>query len=205
MATILILNGPPTSGTSGSYPGAAYGDEIIDVANLLRYINTSNIAGSPTWTALGSVTTGTQTWSGDKTFSGNTTFSGTITANNTSTFGSALVLNNAATFRRTPSTTQNLTLVTDTISAFQNVKFTTGSNLTLTSAPTIADAAAGNQCRLTNVGSFNLVLSDQGTLANSNLRLTATTVTIAPRQTLELEYNATIGDWIQVTPLCTVL
>lgn len=92
------------------------------------------------------------------------------------------------------------------------LKNTSGGSLTLTSAPTIANGANGEIIRLLNVGAQNIVIQDQGTLANSNLRLTATAVTIAPRQSLELTYIAssssgdyTLGDWVQTGALVTVI
>ena len=104
------------------------------------------------------------------------------------------------------SSTQTLNAATQTLSAnAAAIKVTTASALTLASAPTLSDGVDGQLLRILNVGANALTLQDQGTLASSNLRLTAATVTLAPRQSIELMYSSTIGDWVQVSPLVAVL
>jgi hypothetical protein len=121
--------------------------------------------------------------------------------------GTNIGIRNAATEVATPSV-QTLTAVGNTITPNAKVKRldnTSGGSLTLTSAPTIPDGQDGQILKLFNSSTQNVVLQDQGTLANSNLRLSATTITISPRDTVELMYSATVGDWIQFTPVVAVL
>lgn len=77
--------------------------------------------------------------------------------------------------------------------------------VTSTAAPTIADGYNGQVVRIINVGTGTYTISDQGTLASSNLRLTANTVAIGPRQSVELTYSSTVGDWVQTGLLVTTL
>lgn len=74
---------------------------------------------------------------------------------------------------------------------------TSGGSLTLTSAPTIMNGLPQQYLVLYNIGANNIVLQDQGTLAGSNLRLAATTRTLAPRQSISLLYSTDIGDWLE--------
>ena len=54
-------------------------------------------------------------------------------------------------------------------------------DLTLTSAPTIANGSDGEMVTLINTGTSGvLTIQDQGTLSSSNLRLTTTTLAIGP-------------------------
>ena len=82
---------------------------------------------------------------------------------------------------------------------------TTGGSLTLTSAPTIADGVNGQKITLLNVGTQNIVIQDQGTLASSNLRLATAGVTLAPRQSVQLTYSTDVGDWVQSGLVVTVI
>ncbi|HEY6014590.1 MAG TPA: hypothetical protein VIU37_11295, partial [Candidatus Limnocylindrales bacterium] len=63
----------------------------------------------------------------------------------------------------------------------------------------------GQMLLIVNVGANNITLQDQGTLAGSNLRLTAAGVTLGPRDSVKLMYSSTVGDWIQVGNLVSVL
>lgn len=95
--------------------------------------------------------------------------------------------------------TNNITAAGNTIvvdRALLLIQNVTGGSLTLTSTPTIANGADGEVVRIVNVGSQNIVLQDQGTLASSNLRLASSTVTLAPRQSLDLVYLSAVGDWV---------
>jgi len=74
---------------------------------------------------------------------------------------------------------------------------TSGGGLTLTSAPTIPDGANGQRVTILNISAQNVVLSDQGTLASSNLRLGAATRTLGPRDSIQLRYSTDIGDWVE--------
>lgn len=77
--------------------------------------------------------------------------------------------------------------------------------ITLTSAPTIADGKNGQRIRIINTGSFDITLQDQGTLANSNLRLEAASITLTPRDSVELTYMSLVGDWVQTGKVVAVL
>jgi hypothetical protein len=106
----------------------------------------------------------------------------------------------AAPFVATPGT-KTITVVGDTIphtSPVVELNNTSGSSKTLTSAPTISDGVNGEVLEIVNVGTSDVVLSDQGTLASSNLRLAATTRTLSTRDTLTLRYSTAIGDWREI-------
>ncbi len=108
----------------------------------------------------------------------------------------------------TPPAAQSLTVVGDTITVGDNdyfAPFTATGALILTSAPTIANGTDGEEILLINVGANTVTIQDQGTLANSNLRLAAAGVAIAPRQSVRLMFSSTIGDWVQVGPLTAVI
>lgn len=75
---------------------------------------------------------------------------------------------------------------------------TTGGAVTLTSAPTITDGQDGQLLIVFNGSANNVTIQDQGTLAGSNLRLSAATITLGQRDSVILLYSSTIGDWIQV-------
>lgn len=81
----------------------------------------------------------------------------------------------------------------------------TAGSITLTSTPTIASGANGQICKIMNIGTQNIVLQDQGTLAGSNLRLTANTITLTPRDSIELIYLTDFGDWMQIGNVVNVL
>lgn len=107
-------------------------------------------------------------------------------------------IRNAGTVVLTP-TNKTITVVGDTIPHDAPVIYlnnTSGSSKTLTSTPTISDGADGEHLELINVGVSDVVLQDQGTLANSNLRLLAAAQTLATRDSLRLVYCATVGDWL---------
>jgi hypothetical protein len=96
------------------------------------------------------------------------------------------------------SATQSITAATNTVACDRlTVAVSPTSSLTLTSAPTIAAGTDGQKCTIVNVGTFNLILQDQDTLGSSNLQLASSTVTIPPKGQLTLQYNSTVGDWIQ--------
>jgi len=75
---------------------------------------------------------------------------------------------------------------------------TSGGTALMASAPTIANGQDGQFLILYNGSTNTVTLQDQGTLANSNLRLSATTVALGTRDSIMLVYSSTIGDWIQV-------
>lgn len=100
----------------------------------------------------------------------------------------------------TPSAAQNVTAVGYTILANATVvQLTADASYTLTSAPTVADGQDGQMLLIVNVDTVDVVtLQDQGTLAGSNLRLSAVGIALGPRASILLMYSSTVGDWIQV-------
>lgn len=104
-----------------------------------------------------------------------------------------------------PAPEQALVAATAIVVSSVTVRLTSSGAITLTAAPTIADGEDGQFICLTNVGSNNIILQDQGTLSGSNLRLTAASVTMTPRDSLWLRFDKGIGDWLQVTTLVGVL
>lgn len=76
---------------------------------------------------------------------------------------------------------------------------------TATTTPILPDGLDGQRLTLLNVGAQTITISDQGTMAASNLRLTAATVAIAARQSVNLMFSATIGDWVQTGGLVAVI
>ena len=109
-------------------------------------------------------------------------------------------IRNASTYVATPSTAQNITAVGNTILAnAQTVQLTANASYTLTSAPTIANGQDGQIVTILNVDTTDTItIQDQGTLASSNLRLSATTIALGPRDSIQLMYSSTIGDWVQI-------
>lgn len=95
---------------------------------------------------------------------------------------------------------QNITAVGNAITVTTKYKTLTSNagGFTLTSAPTIADGVQGQIVDITNVDTADTVtIQDQGTLAGSNLRLGATTRALAPRDSIRLKYDTTVGDWVE--------
>ena len=106
----------------------------------------------------------------------------------------------------TPPTAQAINAVGTAIAPTAGIhEFTSNGNYTLTVAPTIADGVDGQLLLLVNVGTNTITIQDQGTLASSNLRLTATTVAIGPRDSIYLYYSGDVGDWVQVGSLVAVI
>lgn len=106
----------------------------------------------------------------------------------------------------TPSNTQTLAAGTAILANAEFLKIQSTGNVTLTATPTIANGIDGQMLTILNVDSADTItLQDQGTLALSNLRLTAATVALGPRQSIQLMYSLLIGDWVQVGPLVAVL
>jgi hypothetical protein len=110
-------------------------------------------------------------------------------------------IRNAAPYIATPSSAQNITAVSATISAnAQVVQLTANGSYTLTSAPTIANGQDGQIVTIINVdsGSDVITIQDQGTLASSNLRLVGTSCALGPRDSIMLMYSSTVGDWVEI-------
>ena len=70
--------------------------------------------------------------------------------------------------------------------------------ITSTAAPTISDGTNGQLITLINVGANAITIQDQGTLANSNIRLSTATFAIGARDNITLAYSSTIGDWVEI-------
>ena len=101
-----------------------------------------------------------------------------------------------------PSTTQTLVAGTAILCNRAAVGITAASTITSTAAPTIADGTEGQTCTLTNQGSNAITLQTEATLDDSNLILGASTVAIAPGQSMTLRYIN--GNWGQeVIPVVT--
>lgn len=76
---------------------------------------------------------------------------------------------------------------------------------TATTKPILPDSYDGHEITLINVGANNITLTDQGTMAASNLRLTATTVVLTARDSIKLTFSSAVGDWVQTATLVAVL
>ena len=109
-------------------------------------------------------------------------------------------LNNRTTGGLVVDFTQDITAVGNTIRPSSDpVRLTANASYTLTSTPTVTSGFNGQRITIINVDTADSVtLQDQGTLANSNLRLSAATIALAPRDSIVLQYDTTIGDWAQV-------
>lgn len=99
----------------------------------------------------------------------------------------------------TPSAAQTLAAATAIIADAYVVRITATAPRTITAAPTIADGANGQLLIIVNVGANAITLQDQGTLANSNLRLSTATFAIGTRDSLTLMYSSDIGDWVEIS------
>ena len=100
----------------------------------------------------------------------------------------------------TPSTTQSITAVGNTVLANATlVVLDPNGNYTLTSAPTIADGTTGQILYITagNAEASTVTLQDQDTLASSNLQLGAATRAITGKKVLCLIFDGT--DWLEVS------
>jgi hypothetical protein len=86
------------------------------------------------------------------------------------------------------------------------VTISADASYTLTSTPTIADGYEGQVITIVNEdGVDTIFLQDQGSLANSNLRLTGTSITLGPRDSVTLRFSDTIGDWVQIGNVVSVI
>ncbi len=105
-----------------------------------------------------------------------------------------------------PKATQTVVAGTAIVADYEVVQINSTGAVTMTATPTIADGIDGQMLTLLNVDSADTItLQDQGTLANSNLRLMAAVVAIGPRGSIQLMYSATIGDWVQSGNLVVTL
>ena len=107
---------------------------------------------------------------------------------------------------KTPAAAQSITGVGVAFTPTTTIhEFTSDGNYTLTVAPSIANGTDGQELILVNVGANTVTISDQGTLASSNLRLTGATVAIGPRDSVRLYYSGDVGDWVQIGALVAVV
>ncbi len=108
-------------------------------------------------------------------------------------------LRNAGNTAFTPSTIQTLAAATAIVANATVVQINSVGAVVSTAAPTVADGVDGQILIIINVDTVDTItLSDQGTLANSNLRLAVALTALGPRDSLILMYNASIGDWVQI-------
>lgn len=116
-------------------------------------------------------------------------------------------IRNASTLVNTPIVS-TITAVGDAIvhtACVVRLNNTSGSSKTLTSAPTITDGQDGETITIFNGSANDVVISDQGTLPSSNLRLVTATITLSTRDSVQLMYSSTVGDWIQISPVTNVI
>jgi hypothetical protein len=75
-----------------------------------------------------------------------------------------------------------------------------GGSATLSSTPMIADGDDGEELTIEGTHDTNtIVLSDAGTVANSNLALGSTTRTLGAGDILKLKFNSTLSTWQEVS------
>jgi len=135
----------------------------------------------------------------------NPTVGGTLTNNvgveiDAMTVGTTRIgIRNAAPYVATPSAAQTLAAGTAILANAEIVLINSSGNVTITAAPTIADGLSGQRLLIVNVDiADTITIQDQGTLANSNLRLSAATIALAPRDSIQVVYSTDVGDWIQI-------
>lgn len=203
----LTIQGDTNATTVGTQASIFEGTKFSAInGGTLAVTNFNQYTASP-----GSVTTGV-TVTTRRGFMVNDygTQSGTVTNNvgidiaNHSLGTTNIGIRNASTTVYTPQT-KTITATTDSISiAATNaatviqLNNTSGSSKTLASAPTITDGQNGQVITLFNSSANDVVLQDQGTLASSNLRLVASARTLSTRDSIQLMYSSTVGDWIEI-------
>lgn len=99
-----------------------------------------------------------------------------------------------------PSAVQVLTGSSQIVANRQNVQVSSQGAVSLNSTPTIADGSHGQFIVITNVNSSGAItLADESQRPGSNLRFRGgTNRTLNPRESVQLVFNGTIGDWIEV-------
>lgn len=130
-----------------------------------------------------------------------TILEGTLETTAAVTMSGAVTTSNSTIF--TPRTAQAITAAATaiTITSATVMRITSNANYTLSATPTIANGTNGQTITIVNVdtGTDVITLQDQGTLASSNLRLSATTVALGPRDSITLMYSSDVGDWVQIS------
>lgn len=96
--------------------------------------------------------------------------------------------------------TQNITAAaTAIVITDEDMKLTADNNYTLSAAPTIADGYDKQRTIIINVDAVDTItLQDQGTLPASNLRLGAATRALGPRDSIQLQFDSVVGDWVEL-------
>lgn len=207
----------PAISTANTWTGSSYGGFVSAPAiGIKTGSHASAAVVMPTvnsYLSLGSV--GAQTTVTEYNHYGiiQVTNSGTLTTQiglnipNMTSATTNIGVKNASTTVNVPATAQNITAAGTALTITSTTKqITANASYTLTATPTIADGQDGQVVTIINVDTADTItLQDQGTLAGSNLRLTNTTVALAPRQSIKLMYSSTVGDWVQVGNLVTVI
>ncbi len=107
-------------------------------------------------------------------------------------------LRNAGTIVFTPSAQQSIAVTAPIVASATVVQVSTTTAANMTATPTVADGSDGQILIIVNTGANTFTLQDQGTLASSNLRLSAAGVALATRDSIMLMYSSSIADWIQI-------
>lgn len=90
-----------------------------------------------------------------------------------------------------------LVLVSDAIAATAPVMtLHSGSDLTLTSTPTVPTGLDGQEVVLLNTGTHNITLQDSGTLTGSDLALSVAALTLHPLESVTLRYSVAATVWV---------
>lgn len=98
-----------------------------------------------------------------------------------------------------PPVTQSITAAGNTIKPTGRIiEISADGVYSLSSTPMVSDGNAGQVITIINTGSNAVTLSDQGTVANSGLRLGNTTRALGQRDNITLLYSSTLGDWIEI-------
>lgn len=71
---------------------------------------------------------------------------------------------------------------------------------TAATKPILPDGYPGQELTLLNTGANAITLTDQGTMAASNLRLQAATIVLTQLMAIKLIFSSAIGDWVQHGP-----
>lgn len=108
-------------------------------------------------------------------------------------------IRNASPTVYTPSAIQTLAAASAILANASVVQINSVGNVLLTSTPTIANGQDGQILVIINVDTVDTItLQDETNLAGTNLRLSAATIGLGPRDTITLTYNSSLGDWIQI-------
>jgi hypothetical protein len=103
------------------------------------------------------------------------------------------------------STTQVVVAGTSIQPDAEVVQISSSGDVTMTSTPTIADGVDGQEILLINRDTTDsITIQDNGTLANSGLELTGTTLVLGPLDNVRLRYISALDKWVQVGPLVNV-